>query len=95
MSQENVLASGTGAGTSDPIFVSRTPVAVCAFGTLGSDTGALERLASDGSWAAVFDGGEAVALSATKPQVEITGAGTYRVVFEARTAAIGVDAQTV
>lgn len=94
MSQQNVLASGTGAGTSDPIFVSGAPVGVYAFGTLGANTGALQRYASDGSWVPVYLNGEAVALSATNPQVVIEGAGQYRVVFDARAAAIGVDIQT-
>ena len=93
MAYRNILASGTGAGTSNEFEVSGdNPRTVAAFGTLGSDTGDLELQASDGStWMDVYDTNGQVQLSATRPQVTIQGPGIYRVVFSARAAAIGVD----
>jgi len=92
MAYRNILASGTGAGTSNEFTVGSEPRTVAAFGTLGSDTGDLEMQASDGTtWTAVYDTNGQVQLSATRPQVMIEGPGVYRVDFSARASAIGVD----
>ena len=92
MAYRNILASGTGAGTSNEFEVGSKPRMVMCFGTLGSDTGDLEVQASDGStWTDVYDTDGQVQLSATRPQIVIQGPGIYRVVYSARAAAIGVD----
>lgn len=90
MSQTNILAAGTGAAETIAFSVTG-PVLIAAFGTLGADTGNLQRRATDGTWVDVYSSDALVQLKAAQPQVIIDGPGIYKVVFAARTAAIGVD----
>ena len=88
----NILASGTTDSVQSISFVVRSsPVAVTTFGTLGSDTGALESLASSGAWVAIHDENGAVLVSATRPQLQISLPGVYRINVTTRTAAWGID----
>jgi hypothetical protein len=91
MAYRNILASGTGAGTSSSFEVGPEPRMVAAFGTLGSDTGDLEVQDTGGGWSDVYDTNGQVQLAAARPQILITAPGTYRVSYSARAAAIGVD----
>lgn len=89
----NILASGTSDSVqSATVSVEATPITISLFGTLGSDTADLQRKASDDSWMDVFDGDGQVILSATRPQVEITGVGEYRLDVTTRTGSWGADA---
>ena len=92
MTETVVLAKATGAGNSADFIVNRTPVTVSAYpeANFGSDTGELARKNPDGTYDDVFANGAVVACSATNPQFIVYGAGTYRIEFSARTAAIGV-----
>jgi len=88
----NILASGTGAGTSSTFVVSDRPVAVSAFGTHGTDTGAIQKLASNGTtWEAYVSGTNAQVLGADDTIIRLDISGSYRVVYTGRTGAIGVD----
>jgi len=99
MSNEIIyLASATGAGTSEDIDCERFPQRITAYGTHGSDTGALQVKDAAGAYQAVYDNytgsSAAIALGATRPSVIWSG-GTVRVVYTARAAAIAVQASPV
>ena len=90
--QTNIIPAGTGAAESIPFEVTG-PVLVGACGTLGSDTGDIQRQATNGIFVALYNAGEQVQVKAASPQVAIDAPGIYKVVFSARAAAIGVDKQ--
>jgi hypothetical protein len=92
MATRNILASGTGAGTSSTVTVKDRPITLSAFGTFGTDSGAIQKLASNGTtWEAYVKDGTAQVLDADTTAVNIYGGGSYRVVFTGRTGVIGVD----
>ena len=92
MTQTVILAKATGAGNSNEFTVINTPVVIAAYpeANYGSDTGELALKNPDGTYDDVFANGAVVALSATNPAFIVYGAGTYRIEFSARAAAIGV-----
>lgn len=88
----NILAAGTGAGTSSTFYVKDRPVTISVFGTLGTDTGVIQKLASDGTtWQAGAVGGSAYEVGPDNTVITITHGGTYRVYFDGRTGSIGCD----
>ena len=98
MATENILASATGAGTSDAIQIIDRPMTFSLWGTtLAAEYAICSKLASDGTtWEPAFEkpfGGtsEAVRMDADRTTVTIYGGGTYRFAMAARTGAQGID----
>ena len=87
-----ILAKATGSGDSDPFDVITMPITVTIYpkANYGSDTGNLVIKNEDGTWDDVYKDAVQVKLSSTNPQLTVTGGGTYRIEFSARTSAIGV-----
>ena len=88
-----VLAKATGAANSSDFDVSNVPLTVHAYpvANMAAETGLVKKKNPDGTYDAVYDmGGTQAALGATLPQIMLDGAGTYRVEYAARTAAVGV-----
>jgi len=89
-----ILAKATGAANSSDFTVSAfdTTVRVYPKANLAAEVGYLKQKNPDGTYDDVYDiNNNVIALGATLPQVNVEGAGVYRVEFAARTAAIGVD----
>lgn len=87
----SILTKATGAGNSDDFTVDQFPLTVVIYpeANFGSDEGDLKILNPDGTYDDVYDDNGQVVLSASRPQAKVVGAGTYRLEFSARTAAIG------
>lgn len=97
MADSNVIILA--AGTTDSVVtqtinVKSVPVRVSLFGTVGSDTADLQVLSTNSpqEWDDVYDSDGQVQLSATRPQVEITGSGQYRLNIATRTGSWGASA---
>jgi type 1 fimbria pilin len=86
-----ILESGTGAAASSEFHVLAQSVRLQIYGTFGSDTADLQIKSPSGSWTDVYDSNGQVVLSAVRPQVLVEGAGTYRLDYNARTAAQGAS----
>ena len=86
-----VLALGTGAAQSADFHVLTQPVRLQIYGTFGADTADLQIKDPEGDYVDVYDSNGQVVMSATRPQVLIDGPGTYRLDYNARTAAQGAS----
>lgn len=97
MAQRNILELGTGAANSAEFEVEYNSMSISNFGAGvdNTDTGVLQRKASNDDWDNVIDGGATVELDADQTIVIVEAPGTYRVVYAARTGNIGVDLQGV
>ena len=93
-SEAVLLAKATGAANSEDFQVIGVPITIRVYpkANLAAETGLLKQKNPDGTYDDVYDLlGTVIALGASMPQVSVTGAGTFRVEFSARTSAIGVS----
>lgn len=91
-----LLVAATGAANSDDFAVDRVPITVSIYpeANFAAETGDLAKKNPDGTYDDQYTkAGDQIRLSATLPSFVVSGGGTFRIEFSARTAAIGVSIQ--